>query len=225
VSPDGPTLWVIDPSLRNPEDQGIGEILAGWPGGARIFRPSLSTGDGPKASDGHDADAVVLMGSAASVHDEHAWLPPLGEWLAPIVRGDARVPLLGICFGHQLLAHLAGAEVGWIGPGRAKRVGVETSRLDGGRLLPGHHDLRVVVSHREEVKSVPAGYRSTATRGPIAIDGLEHESLPLFAFQFHPEAREDFAARAGIVTTAIDDRVRADSRRLLDAFVKAALPG
>ena len=57
----------------------------------------------------------------------------------------------------------------------------------------------------------------------MACDGLEHETLPIFSFQFHPEARDDFARHAGIDPAAIDDRVREDSRRLLDAFQRQAL--
>ena len=41
---------------------------------------------------------------------------------------------------------------------------------------------------------------------------------PVFSFQFHPEAGDEFAGRAGIEPALLDPRVRADSRRLLDAF-------
>lgn len=211
-------LWVIDPSLAHAENQGIGEILNGWSGEHRLFFPALRPGDGPARGTGYDTDGVVLMGSRASVTDDHAWLDELGEWLEPIVSGTVRMPLLGICFGHQMIAHLAGARVGYLSEDREKRCGVETSVLERGELLPGRHELRVVVSHREEVKQCPRAFRVVARREPIAIDGLEHEGLPLFSFQFHPEAREEFAGHAGIRESLIDARVREDNRRLLAAF-------
>ena len=71
---------------------------------------------------------------------------------------------------------------------------VEESTLDGSRLLPDESSLRVVVSHREEVKRAPDEYRVTASRGPVAIDGLEHRTRPVFSFQFHPEAGGEFAS-------------------------------
>ncbi len=71
---------------------------------------------------------------------------------------------------------------------------------------------------REEVKSKPEGYRIVSRRGAIAIDGLEHESRPVFSFQFHPEAGTEFAEYAGVAPEALDNRQRADSRLLLDAF-------
>ncbi|NIV58294.1 MAG: hypothetical protein GWN48_23435 [Actinobacteria bacterium] len=215
-------MWVIDPSTHRPEDQGVEEVLSGWDGEVRRFRTVLSPGDGPAPADGYAAAGVVLMGSAASVLDPHPQLDPLAEWLRPIVRGEQPVPLLGICYGHQLLAHLAGAEVGFLTEKRDKRVGVELSRLDGSRLVPDRRDLRVVVSHREEVKSCPSGFRVVARRDGVEIDGLEHESRPLFSYQFHPEAREDFASASGIELSEIDDRLRRDSRTVLDAFARVA---
>jgi GMP synthase-like glutamine amidotransferase len=220
-----PRLWVIDPSTSTPEDEGVATILDGWEGDSRLFRPALSPGDGPTPESGYDTDGVVLMGAAASVHDSLDWLTQLHDWLSPILNGEVAAPLLGICYGHQAVAHCAGGEVGFVRDDRTKRVGVETSELHGGRLLPGESKLRVVVSHREEVKSCPAGYRVTGSRGPIRIDGLEHLELPVFSFQFHPEAGKEFAARAGIPEEQIDRTVRDDTRRLLGAFRSLIVPG
>jgi GMP synthase-like glutamine amidotransferase len=214
----GHRLWVIDPSVNRPEDEGVAEILGNWDGVSRLFRPALEAGDVLNSHTGFDTDGVVLMGSASSVHDSPHWLRPLRAWLRPILDGSVRVPLLGICYGHQLIAHLAGGDVGWLQDDRARRHGVETSRLEGGRLLPGSHELRVMVSHREEVKRAPRRYRTCASRPGVAVDGLEHESLPIFSFQFHPEGREEFASHAEIPREEVDEVVLRDGRRLLGAF-------
>jgi len=211
-------LWVIDPSMDRAEEQGTAEVLDGWDGEHRIFRPALRPGDGPGPGTGLDADGVVLMGSRASVTDNLDWLKALVAWIEPLLNGTTPLPVLGICFGHQLVAHLSGAEIGFVSGDRAKRIGVETIVMDGSRLLPGRAELSVVVSHREEVKTCPRGFRAVARRTPIEIDGLEHETLPIFSYQFHPEAREEFARQAGIAEAAIDENVRRDNRRLLAAF-------
>ncbi len=210
-------IWVIDPSQNHPEDQGVAEILQDWSGESRLFRPALD-GDGPGPGDGYDVDAIVLMGSAASVDDDLPWLGPLRAWLQPILDGDQPRPLLAICFGHQLIAEMAGARVGWLEESRDKRVGVERTAVRGSRLVGEDADLRVVVSHRETVVEAPSGYRVTATRPGVPYDGLEHETLEIFSYQFHPEAREEFAERSGIAVAKIDARLRADSRRVLDGF-------
>jgi GMP synthase-like glutamine amidotransferase len=213
-----PRLWIVDPSIRIAEEQGIGEVLRGWLGASRVFRPGLRRGDGPGPETGHATDGIVVLGSSASVHDREGWIEGLAAWLRPVVFGEIELPLLGICFGHQLIAHLAGGEVGYLRPDRGRRFGIETSRLAGGRLVAGERELRVVVSHREEVRRVPPGFEVTAGRAGVTADGLEHRTLPVFSFQFHPEAREEFAVHSGIDPAQIDDRVRADSEIVLEAF-------
>ncbi len=219
-----PALWVVDPSVKTREDQGVAEILREWPGDSRVFRPALEAGDAPGARE-YAADGVVVMGSAASVHDSHPWIANLARWLTPLVAGERPIPLLGICFGHQLIAHLAGGTVTYVDGRRSKTVGVLHTRLEGSALLPGNHELRVVLSHREHVARPPQGYRVVATRPAIPVDGFEHETLPIFGFQFHPEAREQFAQNAGLDPAEIDERVREDSQRLLGAFRQRVLAG
>jgi GMP synthase-like glutamine amidotransferase len=215
---DRSRLWIIDPSVSRPEDQGVDEVARGWSGDVRLLRPALRPGDGPDPSSGYDTDAVVLLGSAASVHDDLPWLGPLSRWLQPIVDGTRLLPFLGVCFGHQLLAHVAGGRVRYLEPDRSKRIGIETSRFEGGRLVPGTHELRVVVSHCEAVTNLPARFREVATRIEGCVEAFEHETLPIHGVQFHPEAREDFASACGIGAERIDLRVREDGRRILDAF-------
>jgi GMP synthase (glutamine-hydrolysing) len=211
-------LWVIDPSVNAAENEGINNILENWEGFSRVFFPALSPGDGPTPENGYDLDGVVLMGSAISVHDHFDWLEKLNQWLAPILSGSIRLPLLGICFGHQLIAERCGGTVGFLTADRTKHCGLDDTQLIESRLLPDEHRLRVVVSHREQVETCPAGFKVVAHRPDVAIDGLEHPELPVFSFQFHPEAGAEFVHHAGSPQAELDDAQRADSRRLLDAF-------
>ena len=68
------------------------------------------------------------------------------------------------------------------------------------------------------MQSLPDGYEIIARRDSIAIDGMQHTSLPLWSFQFHPEAGTDFARTSGIDPTLLSARQRTDSHRLLSAF-------
>lgn len=223
-----PRLWIIDPSRSHPEEEGVRAIAGDWAGDVRVTRPALVAGDGPGPADGYPADGIVIMGSGASVNDHAPWIAALANWIRPLVLGEVRRPLLGICFGHQLVAHVAGGRVEYAYPDRRKRVGVEETWVDGSRLLPDSTALRVVVSHREIVTSCPPRFRAVARRPGCALDGIEHAELPLFSFQFHPEAGPEFAGHVGLAPTALDARQRADSQRLLAAFrrqVKKARAG
>jgi GMP synthase (glutamine-hydrolysing) len=213
-----PRLLVVDPSAKFPEIEGARVAVGDWPGEARVITPVLCPEEMPSPGDGYDAAGIVLMGSAASVHDDDPWLISLSEWLEPVVRGQVRIPLLGICFGHQLVADLAGGAVRFLREDQGKLVGVRNSSLTGSRLLPGEGEMKVVVSHREEVTAVPDRYRVTATRPESAHDGLEHEALPIYTCQFHPEARLEFAGTAGIDPDLIDDELQERNAAFLAAF-------
>ena len=63
-------LLVIDPSILHAEEEGVAEVLEGWPGDARVLHPALVPGDGPRPGEPFECDGVVVMGSAASVHDD-----------------------------------------------------------------------------------------------------------------------------------------------------------
>lgn len=217
------TLLVIDPSMDRPETEGVAGIAARWPGESVVREPALR-GDGPTPGTGHDLAGVVLLGSRASVYDDLPWAAALSEWLRPILTGETPVPLLGVCYGHQLLAHLLGGEVAFMTGDHAKRVGVEVSEVRGSRLLPDA-DLRVVVSHREIVTRLPPTCRAMARRPGVDVDGFEHADLPIFGVQFHPEARGEFAGRAGIPLVEIDARLERDSGRVIDAFLRLARRG
>jgi GMP synthase-like glutamine amidotransferase len=221
--PRPPRLWIIDPSIAFPEDEGAAEAVGDWPGEVRVLRPALSPGDGPRPGDGYDADGIVLLGSRASANAGFPWLREFGEWLVPVLRGETPVPLLGICFGHQLVAKLAGGTVGFLHEDRHAELGVRETVLEGSRLLPDTRRMRVVASHGEEVKDLPPGYRVFARRPPLLADGLEHERLPIFTVQFHPEARESFLTRRGADPSLLDERAIEDNRHLLAAFRSLAL--
>lgn len=212
-------LLVIDPSTRSSETRGIETIAGHWPGEVVVLWPALCPGDGPEPGTGYEFDAAVLMGSRASVHDGLAWETALTAWMEPLLQGAIRLPLLGICFGHQLIAHAAGGAVGFAREDRSKLVGIADSALRTSSLLRDG-SLRVVVSHREEVKSLPVGFRCTAFRDGIVADGLEHETLPIFSFQFHPEADDAFLAARGVSVGAGDARrLKATTERVVSAFV------
>ena len=65
---------------------------------------------GEQPSDPGEYSGVVVTGSAAMVSHRHDWSERTGEWLAKAVHGG--MPVLGVCFGHQLMAHALGGVVG-----------------------------------------------------------------------------------------------------------------
>lgn len=218
-----PRLLIVDPSMRTAEHEGITTLTGAFAGDPTVLRPALM-GDGPGPDTPHDWDGVVVMGSAASVHDPWPWLEDLRTWILPLVTGEVPIPLLGICFGHQLVAHEALARaadaVGYLRADHEKVVGFTQSHITGSRIAPGDHLVRTLISHREEVKRLPPGFRAVGQRDGVLYDALEHEALPILTVQFHPEARADFAAERGLDPAGVDERLRASTMALLRSFLR-----
>ena len=128
--------------------------------------------------------AIVITGSAACVGDDLVWLEELSSFLRMAI--GARVPCFGVCFGHQLLAHLCGGrvqkmtnpEVGW-----KKVTVVQSSALWNGL----EESFESFLSHEDEVADLGDDLVLLASSEGCAIQAFEHKKRPIWAIQFHPE--------------------------------------
>lgn len=130
-------------------------------------------------------DAAVITGSAAMVSQRLDWSERTADWLFNAHQAD--VPMLGVCYGHQLLASALGGEVGPNPKGRYMgRVEVEFLADDDALLGVHHPQAAFHVSHRESVLRPPPGAR---VLGQVPHD--PHHALHFgglsWGVQFHPE--------------------------------------
>lgn len=133
-----------------------------------------------------DVHGVVVTGSLASVTAPEPWMDALGGWL---VAAAERVPVLGVCFGHQLLARALGGRVerNPRGPEAGTR---EVTLTPAGRAdplfagLPAR--LAVQESHSDHVPSLPPGAVLLATNAHAPVQAFAHGPR-IRAVQFHPE--------------------------------------
>jgi len=134
---------------------------------------------GPEVLEHLDVRGVILSGGPNSVYDPGAPLVP--GWVF-----DAGVPVLGICYGMQLLAHQLGGKVA---PGLAREYGyaVIHKETEEDPLLAGLDEaIPVWMSHGDRIDALPPGFRSLAytENSPIAVMGND---AGLYGIQFHPE--------------------------------------
>ena len=128
---------------------------------------------------GRGASALILSGGPTSVYSAEAY------------RVDPKIlelglPILGICYGHQLLADLAGGEVAQTDLAEFGRTDVKISPES--LLLPDFPpELSMWMSHRDQVVSVPPGFRSVATSPGAAVAAMEDNERRFYGVQFHPE--------------------------------------
>jgi GMP synthase (glutamine-hydrolysing) len=123
---------------------------------------------------------IILSGGPNSVYDEGA--PMVDKELF-----DLGVPILGLCYGMQLIAHARGAKV--IPAGR-REYGRAPVKVAHGRLFQGFapgEEIQVWMSHGDHVEEPPAGFHVTASSPNCPVAGFEHDKQPVFGLQFHPE--------------------------------------
>ena len=132
-------------------------------------------------------DAVVVTGSPAMVTDREAWSERTASWLRALVARN--VPVLGVCYGHQLLAHALGGVVDYHPQGR--EIGTHPIRLHPVAQddllfsgLPTGFDVHL--THMQSVRRLP--------EGSVLLAGGDFEPHQAFrvgrcawGVQFHPE--------------------------------------
>ena len=193
-------LMVIDPSLEIPEIDSYNEISLCSPLKTTYHLPAIHS---PKTMNKNFADAkgVILMGSAASVHDSCPWIPSLEQIIKSAVQ--KHIPILGICFGHQFLAHIFGGKVDKLWQ-NSKKVGIRKVKILKNHLLRKSKKDFLIYSHREGVIKCPDEFEIAATSNMVNIEGLVHKTLPIWTFQPHIEASETFSERIGLSKNEFD---------------------
>jgi len=126
-------------------------------------------------------DGCLVTGSRASVYWDEPWIADLEAWVDEAI-GEG-VPFLGVCFGHQLLAHALGGTVEAMDD---YEIGYRTVEHDGSNpLLDGvDREFTVFTTHSDHVAELPPGATQFA-QNDYGVHGFRHEDV--FAVQFHPE--------------------------------------
>lgn len=199
--------------------------------GVATVRFDIQAGRLPE--DPEDFQGAIVTGSAAGVYDDLPWIAPLVDWLRA-ARGRTR--LVGICFGHQVMAHAFGGRVeksdkGWgVGLHRYAVVGEEPW------MFPRAASIAIPVSHQDQVLVPPADARVIAASEFTPYAGLAWDDARMGAmsFQCHPEFQPEYAAalvesRRGhrITDTLADEALaslaRANDRAVLTSWIRAFL--
>jgi len=134
-----------------------------------VFPPSVNACDG-----------WLITGSRHGAYEDHPWIPPLEDFIRAAYA--ARVPLVGICFGHQIVAQAMGVKVerhpnGWA-------VGATDYDF-------GDKSLRLNAWHRDQVTQVPSMAKVVGRNAFCANAALLYDDR-VFTVQAHPEFRPEF---------------------------------
>ncbi|WP_299790116.1 type 1 glutamine amidotransferase [uncultured Marivita sp.] len=171
--------------------------------------------DGPE-----DADGWLITGSKHGAYEDHPWIPPLEQLIRDIVAAER--PLIGVCFGHQIIAQALGGKVekyegGWVVGQQDYDFGGETMTIN--------------AWHQDQVVKAPEGAQVVASGNHCANAALLYPGKA-FTVQPHPEYGDDFIAGLietrgpGVVPEDLMQDARSrmgqplDSARMADQFAK-----
>jgi GMP synthase (glutamine-hydrolysing) len=178
---------------------------------------------------------IIVTGSPLSVIEKAPWMLQLGDDL--LRAGERGTPVLGVCFGHQLLARAAGGDV--VQNPRGREIGTVSVQLtDAGRKDPlfawaGGPEIQVQATHVDAVDPLPAAATVLASNENTAAQAYRL-SETVAGVQFHPElwgaamrdlilSRRDKLAAEGRDPETLSARVReVEAGAVLRAFAAQA---
>ena len=123
---------------------------------------------------------IILSGGPASVYEKDA--PTVDPKILDIA------PVLGVCYGMQLIAHLSGGKV--IGAGKREYGRAEVEVSDPKGVFSGFtkgETMTAWMSHGDHVDEVPKDYVVTASSASVPISAMQHKTKPIHGVQFHAE--------------------------------------
>lgn len=154
---------------------------------------------------------VILSGGPNSVYDENA--PKLETKLL-----DLKIPILGICYGMQLLVHTLG---GVVESNDLREYGnTELNITKDNPLTKGlAFSFNVWMSHGDVVKTLPKGFISVASSKTTDHAMMMHETQPIYGIQFHPEVRNTVHG-IEILDHFVKDICKMDKNWSIPAFIE-----
>jgi len=167
-----------------------------------------------------ECDGWLITGSRHGAYEDHAFIPPLEDFIRNAYA--AHIPVVGICFGHQIIAQAMGGKVekysgGW-------SVGVTDYNFEGEKIS-------LNAWHRDQVTEVPKGAKVIASTDFCANAGLLYDDR-MFSVQPHPEFPHAFVEGLmrtrgpGLVPDPLMDAARTrltdnlDSPKMADRIAK-----
>ncbi len=165
------------------DPEGAWGFFAPWLQGAEVVRAHVAAGERPAPPDRYSG--VVITGSAASVYDEAPWSRWATGYTADAVR--AGIPLLGVCYGHQLLGEAVGGR-GTVRPAARPEVGYLDVELDRGDPLFDALPERFTsfLTHGDELRATPA-FEVWGRSALCPIQAIRVPGRPAWGVQFHNE--------------------------------------
>ena len=181
-------IAIIDPFVRTPAINCFNNLVKTLGLQATYHIPSIF-GIETLLKTRSETAAYIILGSASHVHEKLPWHLPLVEFALEELQ--KKRPLLGICFGHQIMCHALGAKVEYYSSDEEKQMGnreVEITQ-DFWNYKKGEV-FNLAVTHKQVVRDLPEHLIEVGHS--LSNDIVIHKGLPFLGTQAHPEASDYF---------------------------------
>jgi len=206
-------IGFIDPYMETPAIECFNDLIDLMNQKIYYYSPSKLSMDGLNSLK-DKCDAYIVVGSASHVTEELSWHGPLFDFLLSELKKNK--PILGCCFGHQLMCYGLGGRVGYYQDDQQKIKGVRqiTVTKDWGPFRK-NESFHLAVSHKQVVQELPkdlveigVGFRN---------DLVAHTHFPLLLTQAHPEVSSNVVSDDEIKNEA-DLLKSQDGKKLIKRF-------
>jgi len=164
----------------------LAPYLPDWSYGA------IALSEGEVLPDPASLDAILITGSPAGVYEDTPWMTPLMDFIRQAAK--ATTPQIGICFGHQAIAHALGGDVaksdkGW---GIGRHV-YDISAPQAWMAMDVPETFSLGVSHQDQVLNLPPGSALIGGNAFCPFAALTYPEANAISFQGHPEYSAGFS--------------------------------
>ena len=160
------------------------------------------------------AKGIILSGGPSSVKDKNA--PTLDKKVF-----DLGIPILGICYGMQLIADQFGGNVQ---PSSTREYGAATLEINDPSKL--FHDIpkeiNIWMSHSDSVGKIPSGFKGLGCTSSCKIAAFEHTEKSIYGIQFHPEVSHTDYGK-DIIQNFIKNICKVENNWTSDAFIEHSI--
>ena len=210
-------IAVLDPAVSYPAIAAFNEMAALSALPITYHIPYLYGMESLQALEQDNIAGIIVLGSNSSVNLPCNHHSQFANWVQNFCHQGR--PVLGICYGHQLIASLFGSKVTYKYPDCQRMTGLRRIAIrDDQQLGIAAGQQEVVVAHNEIVVAVPEGFEVFAHSEEVPYEGLRHRELPIWTIQAHVEATQDFIDNQGLGIN-LTAEVKAQGYAVINAFL------
>ena len=143
-----------------------------------------------------NVEGIIFTGGPNSVYEESA--PKIEKEIF-----DKNIPILGLCYGMQIMAHTLGGEV--VNAPKEREFGKTEIKTEAAEIFKNLKEKETVwMSHVDRVEKVPAGFKIIAKSKNCPVAAMANEEKKLYALQFHPEVNHSVHGKEMLENFAVN---------------------